>query len=156
KKTVYLKVRLSGLYYRFAKRLEAWRSVDVFRRLKAYYWPFRHLGILSVVCGVLMTAIGLVRPLLLQGIIDRVLIEGQHHMLLALALAVIVVSIARGVFQYGQDYLGHLFGSNSVYLLRNRLYGRLQSFSFAYYDQAKTGDLMARLAGDVEIFRQFL
>ena len=48
--------------------------MDVFRRLKAYYWPYRRIGFLSVVCGVLMTAIGLVRPLLLQWIIDRVLI----------------------------------------------------------------------------------
>ena len=53
-------------------------------------------------------------------------------------------------------YLGHVFGSNSVYLLRNRLYQRFKSFSFSYYDKAKTGDLMSRLAGDVEIFRQFL
>lgn len=130
--------------------------MDVFRRLKVYYWPYRRLGIISIVCGILMTAIGLVRPLLLQGIIDRVLVDGRHDELMTFVVAVIAVALTRGAFQYGQTYLGHLFGSNSVYELRNRLYGRLQSFSFTYYDKAKTGDLMARLAGDVEVFRHFL
>jgi len=130
--------------------------MDVFRRLKAYYWPYRRLGILSIACGVLMTAVGLVRPLLLQAIIDRVLVERRYHELVWWALAVVFVALVRGGFQFARSYLGHVFGSNSVYLLRNRLYQKLQSLSFAYYDRAKTGDLMSRLAGDVEIFRQFL
>lgn len=130
--------------------------MDVFRRLKAYYWPFRRIAVLAVVSGILMTAVGLVRPLLLQWIIDRVLIAGHYHELSWLALSVILVSLVRGGFQFARSYLGHVFGSNSVYLLRNRLYQKLQSLSFSYYDRAKTGDLMSRLAGDVEIFRQFL
>ena len=130
--------------------------MDVFRRLKPYYWPFRRLWIISVVCSILMILFGLVRPLLLQAIIDRVLIGGRHGELVWLALAVIGVAAFRSTFQYLRSYLGHVFGANTVYEIRNRLYRRLQSFSFAYYDTAKTGDLMARLAGDVEAFRQFL
>ncbi|MFS8573591.1 MAG: ATP-binding cassette domain-containing protein, partial [Clostridia bacterium] len=84
------------------------------------------------------------------------LIAGHYHELSWLALSVILVSLVRGGFQFARSYLGHVFGSNSVYLLRNRLYQKLQSLSFSYYDRAKTGDLMSRLAGDVEIFRQFL
>jgi len=130
--------------------------MDVFRRLKRYYWPFRRLWFVSIVCGVLMTLLGLVRPLLLQAIIDRVLVAGRHGELAGWSLAVIGVALARGLFQYLRAYLGHVFGANAVYELRNSLYRRLQSLSFRYYDRAKTGDLMARLAGDVEAFRMFL
>jgi len=130
--------------------------MDVFRRLKPYYWPFRRLWVLSIVCSVLMTLFGLLRPLFLQAIIDRVLVEGRHSELWALSIAVVLVAALRSTFQYLRSYLGHVFGANTVFELRNRLYRRLQSFSFAYYDKAKTGDLMSRLAGDVEAFRQFL
>ena len=140
-----------------ADSLEASPTVmDVFRRLKRYYWPFRRLWFASILCGVLMTLLGLVRPLLLQAIIDRVLVEGKYAELAWWSLAVIGVAVARGTFQYLRSYLGHLFGSDAVFELRNSLYRRLQSFSFGYYDKAKTGDLMARLAGDVEAFRMFL
>src|SRR5690606_18586747 len=105
--------------------------MDVFRRLKPYYWPFRRLWIMSILCGVLMTLFGLVRPLLLQAIIDRVLVEGRHAELVWLALAVVVIAAFRSLFQYLRSYLGHVFGANTVYELRNRLYRRLQSFSFA-------------------------
>ncbi len=130
--------------------------MDVFRRLKRYFWPFRRLWYASIVCGVLMTLLGLVRPLLLQAIIDRVLTEGRYAELAGWSLAVVGVAVARGAFQYLRAYLGHLFGADTVFELRNNLYSRLQSLSFAYYDRAKTGDLMARLAGDVEAFRMFL
>lgn len=130
--------------------------MDVFRRLKVYFWPFRRIGILSIMFGVIMTGIGLARPLLLQGIIDRVLVEGRHHEILWWSLAVIGVVGARGASQYFRSHLGHIFGSNTVYELRNSLYKRLQALSFSYYDRARTGDLMSRLAGDVEAFRQFL
>ena len=130
--------------------------MDVFRRLKPYYWPFRRLSYISIVCSVAMTAMGLVRPLLLRAIIDRVMIAGLYHELVWWSLAVIGAALLRGAFQYARSYAGHLFGANSVYELRNALYRRLQALSFSYYDTARTGDLMSRLAGDVEGFRQFL
>lgn len=103
-----------------------------------------------------MTALGLVNPDLLRLVIDRVIIEGEYQWLPHLSLAVVGVAILRAVFQYGRSYIGHVFGANSVYELRNHLYERLQSLSFSYYDRARTGDLMSRLAGDTEVLRQFL
>ena len=60
------------------------------------------------------------------------------------------------ICRYYHQYTGHLFGIASVYDLRTALYDKLQGLSFSYYDNAKTGDLMARLTGDVEAFRMFL
>ena len=63
--------------------------MDVYKRLRAFYLPYIHLGLISMVCGVFMTAIRLISPLLLQAIIDLVLIEGKHSLLPWLALAAI-------------------------------------------------------------------
>ena len=104
--------------------------MEVFRRLKAYllalssHWvPIGRLW--RVDDGHRACAAAA-----LQWIIDRVLVLRHYHELTWLALAVVAVALLRGVFQYARAYLGHVFGSNSVYLLRNRLYQRLQSFSF--------------------------
>jgi ATP-binding cassette subfamily B multidrug efflux pump len=130
--------------------------LDVFLSLKAYYWAYRYTGLTSLALVVLTTALALVRPRLLSVIIDSVLIEGRYERLPALAFWVFGAAVLQGACHYGRTYLGHVFGANVVSELRNGLYKRLQSLSFSYFDTARTGDLMARLTGDVEVFRQFL
>ena len=128
----------------------------VFRRLKAYWWPFRRTLYLSIVGMGCLTAAGLIRPFLLQQLIDRVITAGQYGVLLPLSLAVIAVALLRGVFNYTRQYCGELFGQKVIYDLRNALYQHLQYVSFKYYDHQSTGDLMSRLTGDIEAFRTFL
>jgi ATP-binding cassette subfamily B multidrug efflux pump len=131
-------------------------GMDIYRQLKEYYWRHRYLGLASLVFVVLTSALGLVRPHILRLLVDRVMILGYYNELPHLALGVIGVAIVQGACRYGRRYLGHIFGANSVFDLRNALYYKLQSLSFGYYDTARTGDLMARLVGDVAVFRQFL
>jgi ATP-binding cassette subfamily B protein len=130
--------------------------VEVYRKLKEYYWPYRYVGFLSIMFVFFTTGLALARPNLLRIIIDDVLVQGKYQKLPYLAGGVFLAAILQAACQYGRNYLGHVFGANSVYEVRNALYRRLQSLSFSYYDTAKTGDLMSRLAGDVEVFRQFL
>jgi ATP-binding cassette subfamily B multidrug efflux pump len=130
--------------------------VWVFGRLKPFWWPYRRTLYLSIITMGCLTAIGLVRPFLLQQLIDRVITGGRYGLLLPLSLSVIAVAVARGVFNYLRQYCGELFGQKVIYDVRNALYQHLQYVSFKYYDRQSTGDLMSRLTGDVDAFRTFL
>jgi ATP-binding cassette subfamily B multidrug efflux pump len=145
--------------------------MDVYRRLKPYYWKHRYIGVAMLFFVVCIAALGIVRPNLQRLIVDDVIVAGHQQManpnytqglppavskLPLLALSIVGVSVICGFCQYMRRYLGHVFGTNAIYELRNALYERLQSFSFKYYDTAQTGDLMSRLTGDVEVFRRFL
>lgn len=129
--------------------------MEILRRLKQFYRPYWLLGTVSLIAVLMATAVRLVSPELLRRLVDRVVVQGDYGTLPYLALGVIGVAVWRGLFQYIRAYAGHVFAANTVYDLRNALYQRLQSFSFSYYDRAQTGDLMSRLAGDVEVLRQF-
>ena len=130
--------------------------MSVFRHLRPYYGPYRLTLVLGIVSMALLTAVGLLRPFLVQQLIDRVITQGRYDLLPLLAAAVIGVALVRGVFNFGRQYFGELFGQNAVLELRNALYVKLQYLGFAYYDKAQTGNLMSRLTGDVEAFRMFL
>src|SRR5690606_4686114 len=76
---------------------------------------------------------------------------------LGLAVALIlIVGIARGVFQYGQQYIGERVGQLVAYDLRNEIYDRLQRLSFAYHDNAAVGPVMSRATQDVAGVRMFV
>ena len=76
--------------------------------------------------------------------------------LIWLALAVVLTSSIRGIFAYGQTYLGEALSQKVAYDLRNSFYDSLQRLSFAYHDRQHTGNLMSRATADVEGIRMFI
>ncbi|MCM3123487.1 MULTISPECIES: ABC transporter ATP-binding protein [unclassified Mesobacillus] len=130
--------------------------METFKKLKEYYWPYKNYFIWSILFMLIVTAITVVYPMILQLTIDEAVIGGRYEMIPVLAAGFVGFMIVKGVCTYIYQYTGDLFGIHSVYKLRNSLYEKLQFLSFRYYDNAKTGDLMSRLTADVEGFRFFL
>ncbi|MDX8359915.1 ABC transporter ATP-binding protein [Cytobacillus sp. IB215316] len=130
--------------------------METFRKLKSFYWPYKHLFLWSLFFSLFVTGIIVVYPIILQYTIDEVFIGGKHSAVPYLALGFVGIMIIKGIATFFQQYLGDMFGIKSVYHLRNTLYEKLQYLPFRYYDNAKTGDLMSRLTADVEGFRFFL
>lgn len=130
--------------------------METFKKLKDYYWPYKNYFIWSILFMLIVTAITVVYPMILQLTIDEAVIGGRYEMIPMLVASFVGFMIVKGICTYIYQYTGELFGIHSVYKLRNSLYEKLQYLSFRYYDNAKTGDLMSRLTADVEGFRFFL
>lgn len=103
-----------------------------------------------------MTLITVVYPIILQITIDEVVLNDRYELIPYISIVFLGLMVIKGISTFSFQYLGELFGMTSVYKLRNALYNKLQSLSFKYYDNSKTGDIMSRLTADVEGFRFFL
>lgn len=130
--------------------------METFRRLKQFYWPYKKYFVMSVVSLLAATVFTVVYPLILGFIVDDLILGDRQDLLGYTVALVVIVMCLKGLFQFLHQYLGELFGISSVYDLRNELYVKLQYLPFRFYDNARTGDLMSRLAQDVEVFRFFL
>jgi ATP-binding cassette subfamily B protein len=95
-------------------------------------------------------------PWLLAWVVDTGVRRGHLNDLLLAASAVIVTSVLRGLFAYGQGYLSQGLSQLVAYDLRNRLYEHMQTLSFSFHDDAETGQLMSRLTADIEAVRNSL
>jgi ABC-type multidrug transport system fused ATPase/permease subunit len=118
--------------------------------------PYKNDFLWSMGFLLIMTAITVVYPMVLQFTIDDVVLNEQFSLVPWIALGFVGIMTVKGVATYFHQYLGDMFGIKSVYRMRNELYEKLQRLPFRYYDNAKTGDLMSRLTADVEGFRFFL
>lgn len=103
-----------------------------------------------------MTSITVLYPIVLQITIDDVVLGDQYHLIPYIAIIFFVLMAVKGLATFIHQYLGDLFGVSAVYKVRESLYEKLQTLSFTYYDNSKTGDIMSRLTEDVERFRMFL
>lgn len=130
--------------------------MEFLKKLKDFYWPYKRMFLWSLVSMLLMTAITVVYPIILQMTIDEVILGGRYGLVIWISLGFIAVMAAKGAATFFHQYLGDMFGIRSVYRLRKELYAKLQRLPFKYYDSAKTGDLMSRLTADVEGIRFFL
>ena len=135
-------------------------------RLLRFLRPYWRRAALATLCVFGASASILVMPLLVRWGIDygldvqrvdgQPVATGEESRLVIAALGVIGFAVLRGVFAYGQTYLGEWISQRVAYDLRNRIYDRLQRLSYAYHDQQQTGQLMSRATQDVEAVRMFV
>ncbi|MEC3883019.1 ATP-binding cassette domain-containing protein [Halobacillus litoralis] len=130
--------------------------MDTFKKLKAFYWPYRKYFFWSLFSLFFVTIITVVYPIVLKVTIDDVVLAEEYSLIPYICTAFIALMIIKGFATYYHQYLGDFFGIRSVFTMRDELYKKLQRLPFRYYDNAKTGDLMSRLTADVEGFRFFL
>ena len=117
-----------------------------------YKWTLflSYLSILGV------TVFAMLVPMLLGDAIDSVMTSGERDRLIYLSVAILVLSVGRGIAAYGQQYLGEAIGQEVAYDLRNQFYDHLQRLSFAFHDREQTGNLMSKATADVEGIRMFV
>ena len=119
----------------------------VFRLMK---YAFRHKWYLigAYVAMIASTLSALAVPKLMGRAINTALASGLQSSLLLLAIVIVLFSLLRGVFSYGQRYLSESLSQRSAFDLREDFFRKLQSMSFGFFDKEQTGNLMSKATQD--------
>src|SRR5215510_13959825 len=72
------------------------------------------------------------------------------------AAAVLAIAILGAICSYGQKSLTTTVGQWVLHDLRQTVYFKMQRLSLAYHDQARTGDLISRVTGDIDSIQSFI
>ena len=125
------------------------------------YWKWL---VLTYICLLALTAATMIVPIFIGDAVNNALqynattlkVTGDMKLLVFYGIAIIILSLLRGLFSFGQSYFAEYAGQKVAYDLRNGLYDRIQRLSFAFHDKSQTGQLMSRATQDVEAVRFFL
>jgi ATP-binding cassette, subfamily B, multidrug efflux pump len=136
-------------------------SFGMLMRAMRYVGRHRRLALLAYGSLFVATAAQLVVPQFVQNIIDAVVRDGNGQSgagqaLVAAMFAIVVFSVVRAVFAFGQQYNAERISQNVAFDLRNELFAKIQRLSFSYHDRNQTGQLMVRATDDVEKVRMFI
>ena len=126
--------------------------------LRLTRYAFRHKWYLigAYAAMIASTLSAMVIPRMLGDAIDEALASGLQSRLLLLAGVIVVFSLLRGVFSYGQRYLSESLSERSAYDLREDFFRKLQGMSFGFFDREQTGNLMSKATQDVDAVRMFI
>jgi ATP-binding cassette subfamily B protein len=119
--------------------------------------PYKLSLTLALVSVFGASAFALVQPKLISWAVDLgAKPNSEKHLLIVAAVAVLASSVLRGMFAYGQSYVGEWLAQHVAYDIRNAIYDRLQRLSYAYHDKAQIGQIMSRATQDVESLRIYI
>jgi ABC-type multidrug transport system fused ATPase/permease subunit len=116
------------------------------------HWPWVAASTASVL---VVMALNLAVPQLFRIGIDTAILGGRAFYLPWLALAVVLVTLVKGVFSFLQRYAMERVAQRVIYEMRGSLYRHLLEMSFSFYEKTQTGQLMSRATADVEMLKRF-
>jgi ATP-binding cassette, subfamily B, multidrug efflux pump len=88
--------------------------------------------------------------------IEHWVLAAGREVMVAAALLLIVLALARSGFSFVQQYLGAWLSQVAAYDIRNDYFRHVQRLSFGFHDRSQTGDLMSRAIGDISKVQQFI
>lgn len=126
------------------------------RRLFGYLRPYRGRMTLAIFALICATALGLIFPLLIIGLLGSVTQNGDYQQLNLLAGALVGIFLLQAGFTFVQSYSLAYVGEHIVFDLRTTLYSHLQRLSLDFYATRRVGEIVSRLSSDVTQMRAML
>jgi len=75
--------------------------------------------------------------------------------LLIFSASLVFIALVTGLFNFIQRYATTIVGQRATFNMRDDMYNSLLEQSFSFYDQQRTGQLMARATGDINMLGRF-
>ncbi|MHB0987229.1 MAG: ABC transporter ATP-binding protein [Bellilinea sp.] len=92
-------------------------------------------------------------PQFIRWIIDTGVEGNQPKVLTWSVLALLGLTLVKGVLNYFEGTLSEVASQNVAFDLRNAIQKKLTQLSFSFHDQSETGELLSRAVQDVERIR---
>ena len=121
-----------------------------FRFIKPYWLK----SILSLILLIVVVILDLAIPRLVQRIIDEGIFSGNMQEIWHTFILMMLISVINTVFAIGSNNNSVQVGEGVARDLRDALFLKIQSFSYANLDRLKTGQLMVRLSSDTSVIQR--
>ena len=115
----------------------------------SYFKNHKKLFAIDVSCAVGIALIDLAFPLVTRSALYDMLPNQMYRTFFTVMVTVVAFYVLRSFLNFTVAYLGHTFGIRVEADIRQDLFRLMQELSFDFYDQNRTGKLMARLTSDL-------
>ena len=124
--------------------------VSTFLRILSYLRPYKLTILLGFTCLLGSVILELSPPLVWKVVVDDVIVKRELSKLWPCVVALTLMQGGSTFLSAIRTRLLESVGQKFVYDLRNTLYDKLSHQSLAYFNDARTGDLMSRASSDVD------
>ncbi|MBL8001322.1 MAG: ABC transporter ATP-binding protein [Flavobacteriales bacterium] len=122
----------------------------LFGRVMGFVRPYKRVFWLSLVLTIVLSGLGVVRPLIMGTMIDGYVLTGDRNGLYVMMGVVSALLFIEAAVTFYQSYWTSWLGQSVTFDLRNALYTRIMGFRMRYFDRTPIGTLVTRVVSDIE------
>lgn len=118
----------------------------------SYYRPYLHIFLADMFFATLSASVALTIPLVVRYVTGTLVYMEKDRMLTGLwqiGLFLAALLLVDLFSRYFIGNYGHVMGAKIEYNMRAEIFDHMQKLSFAFYDDAKVGQLMSRITTDL-------
>ncbi len=129
-----------------AKEMQTAGPLRVFA---SYYKPHWKLFALDMLCALGVCAVDLAFPYVSRLSMQTLLPQGLFTVFFTVMAIIAAAYVLKGCMYFVVTYWGHMMGVRIEADIREDLFAHLQTLSFSFFDQNRTGQLMSRVTTDL-------
>lgn len=114
-----------------------------------YYKPYKWILFGVMVGSCLVAALDLLFPILVRKMLDDAIPQGKLDMLLQGAGLLLCLYIINFCMLFAINYYGHIMSMGIENDMRRDLFKHIESLSFRFFDNTRTGQLLSRITSDI-------
>lgn len=118
----------------------------IYALFRGYRWQLAAILILALAAALL----GLIPPLVMKEIIDQAIPQGDKGLLSEMIGLLVLSPILSGLLGVWQNHQNTKVGQGVMRDLRQSLFANLQRQSMSFFTDARSGEIVQRLTGDVQ------
>jgi ATP-binding cassette, subfamily B, multidrug efflux pump len=126
-------------------------DIKIFRRLLAYFKPYKYHIAFATLLTIIIAALAAVRPRLTPIAVDDKILNKDIPGLQIIVLILFGTLILQGIIQYIMTYLTSWIGQKIIFDLRKKVFEHLLSLNLKFYDRNPVGRLVTRVTNDIDV-----
>ena len=125
-------------------------DIGLFRRVMGFVQPYKRLFWITFGLTILLSFLGVVRPVLMAKMVDDHAASGEMSGLYMLMSIVVALLVVEALVQFYQAYWTSWLGQTVTFDLRQALFAKITGFRMRYFDRTPIGTLVTRVISDLE------
>jgi len=142
-----------------SKEKEEKKKVDYSRAWKearALMWDYRGRLAIGFLVMIVNRVSGLALPASSKYLLDTIIGESRHDMLVALAIGVGVATVIQGISTFSLSQIISVAAQHAIMKMREKVQNHVTHLPIGYFDNTKSGTLIARIMSDPEGIRNLV
>lgn len=127
-----------------------------FKWVWTYVKKYRLRMIIGLCLVIACSAMNMISPYLSGTIVNEVIIKGRTDALIPLVIIIVTATMLRSILRYVFQLLFEYVSQNTIFDIRKDIYRNLNELDFDFFDKNRTGDIMAKMTGDIDAVRHFV
>tara|TARA_Y100000590_G_scaffold410607_1_gene503837 strand:- start:11191 stop:12939 length:1749 start_codon:yes stop_codon:yes gene_type:complete len=123
------------------------------RLIRNYIYPHKYKILFALVMMIISAASTGLHAWLVRPALDEVLIKGNKQMLLLIPIAIIIITLIKGIATYLHSIQMSKVAHQVIADLQSEAFEKLMFFNLSFFNNSKTGELVSRLTNDTFFLR---